>query len=1505
MSDYDEDETETNAGDHELHELVFATALGVDLEEEYAAELVDLAVEALYVLPDGWEVRFIDSEMGKLPYFFDTETKRKYWTHPFIEDLKNLIVEKRLELADDQGSYVTLDSLASSQVKEQNLERMREKKSPRLRISPRISPRAGTLDQSIKQIVEESKLKDTGIESASKSITSTPKISPRVISLSEKSKKGLPRSQKSSPKDSKKSTPEKQASAKKESAAVSPSPRASNKATPEKPSSTKKESVEISSSPKASEKSTPEKKSLTKEEKSELSPTEEVKSLVAAQISSTPPKSESISVVNEEKEDIPAVSEESKQDSPKLKQESPTPLPESPKFQPSEEEKHLTEPQPIAVIPSEVHVAEALVEDNKLSGDSPVIEVAVVAPPDSAIVISTEDKVTDLEGNSIASIHSEGKDEINAAVDSLDAKEKLSEVEIQAEKDLIQAAAANSLNTEEKLSEVEIQTELKEEEEEKMVTDSPIENEIETVESLHDKVLSPKKSDEKIETETFEAERQQEPLLSDQLEIQPESERLTKTEVESEVQLEEAESAAELTTISDPAIYTLVGTSIIENILLEAKVKAEQFLMNRLREEAEKEKQAIRRGVSELIEEILQIFEEQEKAEKERRRTEISGMIETMLASVESKLVKDIVEEREALERARIAAEEQAKEDEKLAEMSDHEPLPDSEAVEDILNESHESLRSIHTLAPEKEADLAMLEEIRSIHEEQGEDNQSLGILLSPIAEVTKQSIKSSTPTPTSLGSQVSQTPSLISKRSPFAAIILEEKEAPDLQPKSLFKDEFPDFFKVETSMIEALDQHPRKKNGPRKPSNVSGSSISTVTTKSSSSQKKSQAVPSYFSATSASDQKKVLKKQTSANGGLKTFSSKSRHPEHDGEYYEDEEEDEEQETLDIDQIFKLDQKPKVDPFTQTVDKESEPIFTGTADSVMESSLANLEDDQIPPLEDEEDGDITARISDLLNDDRFPQLPPVSLDKSKDITEHFKQMFPTVASDEKSLKSQKSFTSKRSALKSKMRREVSDLSVGSSLSGPRDAKNITPSPAGHMKMMRKVSIISREFAIDHLDQELAVPEQIIETAPSTAPSSSSITKKKKRRPKSPTTITGVTGWITIEAYNHYKDAERAIEILESFYPVQPLNKDVISCSSKLFPNLQELTNQQSFHPSPSKGNTSTGSSSLSNSFMESGNHNHHNLPLLQNHPHNISPPSSAQQHNKQQQQIPQAEVLNKLKAFETLQKTSKTIQINLEKELPKLRITRDFSKMQWIIECNDKSVKRLFQQRLHTKWPINGATSTMNSASPMKRPPQQQTNFDSTTGSAFSPNRMEDSVDLLKTSMSSKSNNNNNNNGNTSNSSLTEGFMTTNVSNNAYQGEYKASFTLQSFMTSSNSKHVSSVVPVTYHIPKAQLNRLKELPLSSSPNRLNNSSSDHHRRHGGGMRLTSAGKLSMLNAQVQSMASFQHLQTLDPTISYNTPLAFLTKANSFQESNDISNNQSFSSLIFARPKSLN
>lgn len=1505
MSDYDEDETETSGGDHELHELVFATALGVDLEEEYAAELVDLAVEALYVLPDGWEVRFIESEMGKLPYFFDTETKRKYWTHPFIEDLKNLIVEKRIELADDQGSYVTLDSLASSQVKEQNLERMREKKSPRLRISPRISPRAGTLDQSIKQIVEENKLKDTGIESASKSITSTPKISPRVISLSEKSKKGLPRSQKSSPKDSKMSTPEKQASAKKESAAVSPSPRASNKATPEKPSSTKKESVEISSSPKASEKSTPEKKSSTKEEKSEISPTEEVKSLVAAQISSTPPKSESISVVNEEKEDIPAVSEESKQDSPKLKQESPTPLPESTKFQSSEEEKHLAEPQPIAVMSSEVQVTEALVEDNKLSDDSPVIEVAVVAPPDSAI--DTEDKVTDLEGNSIASIHSEGKDGINAAVDSLDAKEKLSEVEIQAEKDLIQGAAANSLNTEEKLSEVEIQTELKEEEE-KMVTESSIENEvavikeIETVESLHDKVLSPEKSDEKIETETLEAERKQEPLPSDQLEIHSESESLTKTEAEPEVQLEEAGSASELTTISDPAIYTLIGTSIIENILLEAKVKAEQFLMNRLREEAEKEKQTIRRGVSELIEEILQIFEEQEKAEKQRRRTEISGMIETMLASVESKLVKDIVEEREALERARIAAEEQAKEDEKLAEISDHEPLPDSEAVEDILNESHESLRSIHTLAPEKEAELAMLEEIRSIHEEQGEDNQSLAILLSPSAEVAKEPFKSSTPTPTSLGSHASQTPSLISKRSPFAAIILEETEAPDLQPKSLFKDEFPDFFKVETSMIEALDQHPRKKNGPRKQSNVSGSSISTVTTKSSSSQKKSQAVPSYFSATSASDQKKVLKKQTSANGGLKAFSSKSRHPEHDGEYYEDEEDDEEQETLDIDQISKLDQKPKVDPFAQTVDKESEPIFTGTADSVMESSLASLEDDQIPPLE-EEDGDITARISDLLNDDRFPQLPPVSLDKSKDITEHFKQMFPTVVSDEKSLKSQKSFTSKRSALKSKMRREVSDLSVGSSLSGPRDAKNITPSPAGHMKMMRKVSIISREFAIDHLDQELAVPEQIIETAPSTAPSSSSITKKKKRRPKSPTTITGVTGWITIEAYNHYKDAERAIEILESFYPVQPLNKDVISCSSKLFPNLQELTNQQSFHPSPSKGNTFTASSSLSHSLMESGNHHNQNLPLLQNHPHNISPPSSSQQ-NKQQQ-IPQAEVLNKLKAFETLQKTSKTIQINLEKELPKLRITRDFSKMQWIIECNDKSVKRLFQQRLHKKWPINGATSTMNSASPMKRPPQQQTNFDSTTGSAFSPNRMEDSVDLLKTSMSSKNNNNNNNHGNTSNSSLTEGFMTTNTSNNAYQGEYKASFTLQSFMTSSNSKHVSSVVPVTYHIPKAQLNRLKELPLSSSPNRLNHLSSDHHRRHGGGMRLTSAGKLSMLNAQVQSMASLQHLQTLDPTISYNTPLAFLTKANSFQESNDISNNQSFSSLIFARPKSLN
>eukprot|EP00981_Chlorochromonas_danica_P004204 scaffold847_cov172-Ochromonas_danica.AAC.18 len=60
----------------ELHELIFAEQLGVDLEERFAGDLVATAAKALYVLPDGWEINFAQTDRGLLPYYYDVVTRQ-------------------------------------------------------------------------------------------------------------------------------------------------------------------------------------------------------------------------------------------------------------------------------------------------------------------------------------------------------------------------------------------------------------------------------------------------------------------------------------------------------------------------------------------------------------------------------------------------------------------------------------------------------------------------------------------------------------------------------------------------------------------------------------------------------------------------------------------------------------------------------------------------------------------------------------------------------------------------------------------------------------------------------------------------------------------------------------------------------------------------------------------------------------------------------------------------------------------------------------------------------------------------------------------------------------------------------------------------------------------------------------------------------------------------------------------------------------------------------------
>jgi len=45
-------------------ETIFAQVLGVNIEEENASVLIDLAGELLHILPSDWELGTVESEVG-------------------------------------------------------------------------------------------------------------------------------------------------------------------------------------------------------------------------------------------------------------------------------------------------------------------------------------------------------------------------------------------------------------------------------------------------------------------------------------------------------------------------------------------------------------------------------------------------------------------------------------------------------------------------------------------------------------------------------------------------------------------------------------------------------------------------------------------------------------------------------------------------------------------------------------------------------------------------------------------------------------------------------------------------------------------------------------------------------------------------------------------------------------------------------------------------------------------------------------------------------------------------------------------------------------------------------------------------------------------------------------------------------------------------------------------------------------------------------------------------
>ena len=88
----------------ESYELVFAEHLGVNMEEPFAPELVSMAQVAIQHLPENWKMKIhVDETFGEIPFFVNLETNETMWNHPYEEEYRYLIAEKRQELMSCNG----------------------------------------------------------------------------------------------------------------------------------------------------------------------------------------------------------------------------------------------------------------------------------------------------------------------------------------------------------------------------------------------------------------------------------------------------------------------------------------------------------------------------------------------------------------------------------------------------------------------------------------------------------------------------------------------------------------------------------------------------------------------------------------------------------------------------------------------------------------------------------------------------------------------------------------------------------------------------------------------------------------------------------------------------------------------------------------------------------------------------------------------------------------------------------------------------------------------------------------------------------------------------------------------------------------------------------------------------------------------------------------------------------------------------------------------------------
>jgi hypothetical protein len=104
-----------------LHERIFAQVLGVVDTEEFADELTDYAAELIQDLPPGWELVIGEGELAGIPMYVYTETQETEWSHPYESEYRRRIQARRNELLASTNDRSSLRQQSTDRANEVNL----------------------------------------------------------------------------------------------------------------------------------------------------------------------------------------------------------------------------------------------------------------------------------------------------------------------------------------------------------------------------------------------------------------------------------------------------------------------------------------------------------------------------------------------------------------------------------------------------------------------------------------------------------------------------------------------------------------------------------------------------------------------------------------------------------------------------------------------------------------------------------------------------------------------------------------------------------------------------------------------------------------------------------------------------------------------------------------------------------------------------------------------------------------------------------------------------------------------------------------------------------------------------------------------------------------------------------------------------------------------------------------------------------------------------------------